>query len=110
MFDKNFIVLLNLFHRHPNLFLSILHKNKAFTEEFKTKLAKTSIKEKPYFTDMDKMIEYYVSLIADETAAEDKEKMWNDKLNQALVEQKYEDAAIIRDYMKKKKYKIRTQF
>lgn len=108
MFDKNFIVMLDLFYRHPNLFLSILHKNNAFTEEFKNKLSKTTIKDKPYFTDMEKMIEYYVSLIADENATEDKEKLWNDKLAQALVEQKYEDAAIIRDYMKKKKYKIRS--
>lgn len=106
MFDQNFKTLLELFTKHPNMFLSVLHKNSAFTEDFKKKLNKTILKDKPYFTDIEKMMEYYQTLINDENQSPNKEIVWNEKLRDALAEQKYEDAAIIRDYMKKKKYKI----
>jgi len=106
MFDQNFKQLLELFQKHPNMFLTILHRNEAFTEEFKKKLSITVIKEKPYFTDIEKMMEYYQTLINDDNQNVDKEILWNEKLRQAVADQKYEDAAIIRDYMKKKKYKI----
>lgn len=106
MFDQNFKILLDLFDKHPNMFLSILHKNDAFTENFKKKLSITVVKDKPYFTDMEKMMEYYQTLINDDNMNTDKEISWNEKLRKALMDQKYEDAAVIRDYMKKKKYKI----
>lgn len=106
MFDQNFKQLIDLFQKYPNMFLTILHKNNAFSEEFKKKLSKTIIKDKPYFTDIEKMMEYYQTLINDDNQNVDKEISWNEKLRQALADQKYEDAAIIRDYMKKKKYKI----
>lgn len=106
MFDKNFKTLLDLFNKHPNMFLSILHKNGAFTEDFKKKLSTTIIKDKPYFTDMEKMMDYYQTLINDDNTNSDKEISWNEKLRKALTDQKYEEAAVIRDYMKKKKFKI----
>jgi len=106
MFDQNFKILLDLFSKHPNMFLSILHKNGAFTEDFKKKLSVTVVKDKPYFTDMDKMMDYYQTLINDDNATTDQEIVWNEKLRKALVLQKYEDAAAIRDLMHKKKFKI----
>ena len=106
MFDQNFKALLEMFHKHPNMFLSVLHKNAAFTDDFKNKLNKTILKDKPYFTDIERMMEYYQARINDDNQNVDKEISWNEKLRLAISEQKYEDAAIIRDYMKKRKYKI----
>jgi hypothetical protein len=106
MFDHNFKLLLELFQKYPNMLLHILHKNEAFTEEFKLKLAKTEIKDKPYFTDVERMLEYYQTLINDDRVNADKEFTWNEKLRKALIAEKYMEAAKIRDYMKKHNYKI----
>lgn len=106
MFNRNFITLLKIFHRHPYMFLNFLLKNEAFNDDFKTKLKKTVIKEKPYFTDVTKMLDYYLNLITDDNMSVDKEAQWNNKLCKAIAQQRYEDAATIRDYMNSKKYKI----
>jgi len=105
--NRNLITLLKIFNKHPNMFINFLYKNNAFTETFKKKISKVVIKDKSNFIDIEKMLEYYLHLLDDqEINITDKCKVWNNKLYQAITEQRFEDAAKIRDYMNKKKYKI----
>lgn len=106
MFETNFITLLSMFKKHPYMFMNLMLKNNAFTDDFKKKLSNTTIKDKPYFTDINKMMDFYLNIIKDVDLNTDKEIQWNNKLCKAVVEQRFEEAAVIRDYMKLKKYKI----
>jgi len=106
-FNRNFITIIKIFNRHPNMLLNFLTKNGAFAETFKKKLARAILKDKPHFTNVETMIEYYVHLMdTEEPDAEDMSQVWNNKLYLAISEQRFEDAVGIRDYMNKRGYKI----
>lgn len=106
-FNRNLILLIKIFNKHPNMFISFLNKNNAFTDVFKKKISRASIKQKPSFADIDEMLEYYLHILDEqEINTSDKCKAWNAKLYDAISEQRFEDAAKIRDYMNKKNYKI----
>ncbi len=106
-FNRNFVTIIKIFNKHPNMLLNFFNKNEAFTDSFKKKLSRTIIKNKPHFTDLDKMLEYYLRLLdIQENDSIDKALLWNNKLYKAITEQRFEDAAKIRDYMLKKGYKI----
>jgi len=106
-YNHNFITLIKIFNHKPYMFLNFLNKHNAISDNFKTKLSNIILKDKPHFTDIDKMIDYY-SHILDEKDAKTKDKVadWNNKLYIAITEQRFEDAAKIRDYMNKRKFKI----
>jgi protein-arginine kinase activator protein McsA len=106
-FNRNFITIIKIFNKHPNMLLNFLSKNEAFTDTFKKKLSRTVLKNKPHFTDIDKMLEYYLRMLdVQENPGIDKSLLWNNKLHNAISEQRFEDAAKIRDYMNKRGYKI----
>lgn len=89
------------------MFLNFLNKHGALTDTFKEKIASIIIKDKPHFSDIDKMIEYYFQILDNkEINIKDKVTEWNNKLYLAINEQRFEDAAKIRDYMIKRKFKI----
>lgn len=106
-FSKNFVKLIKIFKSHPFMFLHFLESNNAIKQDFKNKLTKSLIKDKENFTDIDKMLKYYLTLLDTKNKPqEDSELDFNKKLFYLLSEQKYEEAAKLRDIMIKKNFKI----
>lgn len=114
---QNLIIILKLFKNRPYHLAKYLIDNNAFTDEFKVKLEKSdkldelskdelkSSVKTLYFVDISQMTDYFNSL-TDEKADSKKSKdvitkELNEKLDQCLKEEKYEDAIRIRDYMTK---------
>ena len=103
------IILLKMFNDRPNHLARYLLEHDAFTDIFMDKLTKSEILSKfstiqtehtpiPFFTDIKSMEDYYSSLVnnkIDQNIIDD----LNLKLASALIEERYEDAAEIRDYM-----------
>lgn len=107
MFNRNMVELIKIFNKHPYMFVNFLNKHDAFNENFKNTLTRIVLKQKPHFNDLDKMIDYYIHLLdTTEVSKKDKIMEWNTKLSVAISEQRYEDAAKIRDHMNKKGYNI----
>lgn len=106
--EENLLKIIKIFNGHPHIFISFLLTHNALSNNFKHALSNSTIKQKPKkFHDMEKAIEYYSALLIDETNKPDNEDEWNAKLLKAVMSQKYEDAAEIRDLMKKKGIKIK---
>lgn len=120
---KNLVILLKMFKNRPYHLAKYLVENSALTNDFITKLQNSeklkemSNEEKTseqkllpppvpvYFVDISQMENFYSSLIDDiKQLSKDKgidqiEKELNEKLDKCIKEEKYEDAARIRDYM-----------
>lgn len=95
---NNLVELLKLFKDRPYHLAKYLIEKDAFTEVFIKKLEKARIKNRDIiFTDITKMEEYYSSLI-DKIESNDIVSI-NNKLDQLLMDEKYEEAILIRDYM-----------
>jgi hypothetical protein len=117
---RNLVILLKMFKNRPYHLSKYLIDNDAFTKEFMKKIAENGKladlgqEEKPkgpvYFLDIGKMNDYYASLSdanMPKTAhsPEEVEAYLNAKLDSLIDEEKYEDAARLRDYMAKNKIK-----
>jgi len=119
---RNLVILLKMFKNRPYHLAKYLIENSAMTADFIKKVSENgklnSLSEeddKPkapiYFLDIGKMNDYYNSFADDikllergKTPAEI-EADFNAKLDKLLMEEKYEDAARVRDYMAKNKIK-----
>ena len=118
---RNLVILLKMFKNRPYHLAKYLIDNSAFTKEFMKKIEENGKLaelgqegDKPkgpvYFLDIGKMNDYYSSL-SDENvpktkySAEEVEEYLNAKLDSLVDEEKYEDAARLRDYMAKNKIK-----
>ena len=120
---RNLVILLKMFKNRPYHLAKYLIENSAFSSEFIKKVSEngklTNLSEEEdnkaknpiYFLDIGKMNDYYSSFTDDikllekgKTPAEI-EADFNEKLNKLLMEEKYEDAARVRDYMAKNKIK-----
>lgn len=113
IFKRKLIKLLKIFKDHPYMLADFLMKNNAMSSMFRKRLIKASIKDRNTinFIDFSKMIEYYDSILIDNAQKLPPEEYWNGKLSEAISDQKFEDAANIRDYMLAKGYEIKpTQF
>ena len=117
---RNLVILLKMFKNRPYHLSKYLIDNEAFTKEFMKKisengkLADLGQEDKPkgpvYFLDIGKMNDYYASLSesglsSTERSSEEAETYLNAKLDSLIDEEKYEDAARLRDYMAKNKIK-----
>ena len=115
---RNLVILLKMFKNRPYHLAKYLIENSAFTEDFMAKIAENGKlseigeEEKPkgpvYFLDIGKMNDYYASLSesglsSTERSSEEAETYLNAKLDSLIDEEKYEDAARLRDYMAKNK-------
>lgn len=112
---NNLINLLNLFKDRPNHLADFLLENKAFNKTFLDKIEKNDkIKksEEKDFNSILEMNEYYNSLIQNidmkKMTESELEEYYNDRLVFLIKEEKYEEAAKIRDYMTKNKIKKRN--
>lgn len=118
---RNLISILKLFQNRPYHLAKYLIENEAFTEEFLNKILNNkklnNLNEDDdsknqlqaiYFIDISHMKDYLNSLTDDsiDNTIDDEIKL-NQKLEIFLKEEKYEDAARIRDYMKKNNIQIK---
>lgn len=121
---RNLLIILKMFKNRPYHLAKYLVDNSAFDEAFIAKILKSEKlndinekeakdffpeSEKPiYFSSISEMNDYYNSLM-DEVNLADKTKLkktieemtssLNEKLNLMIREERYEDAARLRDYM-----------
>ena len=107
-FKKNLINFLKRFqNRHHHLAIFLI-QNSALTEVFIERIIKSGELDKPepIFNDISQMEEYYNSLIdLNITNEEEVTELLNKKLDVYILEEKFEEAAKLRDYMKKNKIK-----
>jgi hypothetical protein len=120
---RNLVILLKMFKNRPYHLTKYLIENSAFTEDFIKKISEndklSNISEedenKPkqpiYFLDIGKMNEHYnsftdeIKLLERGKTPKELELDLNEKLKKFIFEEKYEDAARVRDYMAKNKIK-----
>lgn len=120
---KNLVNLLKMFKNRPYHLAKYLIDNSAFNKDFTKKISENGklktiseedeekLKYTTYFLDINKMNDYYNSFTEDIKLLErgktplEIEQELNEKLNQFLFDEKYEDAARLRDYMIKNKIK-----
>ena len=105
---EKFIKILSIFKNKPNYLAKFLIKNLAINDSFINKLNENNINIdtenlKIDFNSISEMDNYYSSLIEfdNDLNKEESEKYFNEKLKIAIEEERYEDAAYIRDFMKK---------
>ncbi len=115
---RSLVVLLKMFKNRPYHLAKYMVDNSALSKDFINKLLKSDKlkelsedeSEKPsvtpvYFVDITQMEEFYTSFVDDikqiskEKSLEELTKELNDKLDTCIRNEKYEDAARIRDYM-----------
>ncbi len=118
---KNLVQLLKMFDGRPNHLAKYLLDNSALNKDFTQrisdnyKLKKISKKGEeahmPYFTDITHMTEFYASFsddikrLTDGKTQEEITSDLNSQLNEYVLNEKYEDAARLRDYMFKNNIK-----
>lgn len=110
---RNFVTLLKLFKNRPYHLAKYLIQNGAIKEEFLSKIVNSdrlrNIKEGEFdekiFMDINQMNDFFNSLTIEVKKlsmfkTDDEIKIdLNNKLSELLKEEKYEEAAILRDYM-----------
>jgi hypothetical protein len=112
---RNLVILLKMFKNRPFHLAKYLIENSALNEDFIKKLSDSEklkefseddeLKSKTLFLDINQMNDYYNSLTDDikkigvaKTPEEIAEAL-NQKLESLILEENYEDAASLRDYM-----------
>jgi len=109
---RNLYLLLKVFKNRPFHLAKYLLDNKALNDSFLKKVAESDkiknlseIDENKYFSDINQMNDFFNNLANDTKklgftkSDEEISKELSDKLNTLLKEEKYEEAAILRDYM-----------
>lgn len=113
---KKLITLLKLFKNRPYHLAKYLIDNSAFSKEFIehllnskkiNDLSEVDMDITKNFTSISQMEDFYTSLINDIDVKNEKEvqEKLNSKLNDLIKNEKYEDAAKLRDYMKRNNIK-----
>lgn len=111
-FHKNLISLLKVFKNRPYHLSKYLIDNNAFNKEFiqkiqnSAKLSELNEIETKYFSSISQMEDFYNSLLEEGVVNTKKTKKeltieLNNKLIQLINDEKYEEAAALRDYMLK---------
>lgn len=111
----NLINFLKLFKNRPYHLAKYLTDNSALTKTFINKLNKSEvlvklkgdIKEEVYFMDISDMDDFFNSILEPSKNKNSEEtcKELNNKLSEFISKEKFEEAAKLRDYMKKKSIK-----
>jgi hypothetical protein len=112
---QRLVILLKLFKNRPYHLSKYLLDNSAFNKNFLKKISQSKkiselfddeeyISEIIYFNNISEMSRFYDSIIddyIDENLSEDITKSLNDELDNLIKQEKFEEAAKIRDYMSK---------
>ena len=112
---RNLVILLKMFKNRPFHLAKYLIENSALKEDFFEKISNSeklkelseddNLKSKNLFLDINQMNDYYNSLTDDikkiglTKNPEEIAEALNQKLESLIMEEKYEDAARLRDYM-----------
>lgn len=119
---RNLVILLKIFKDRPNHLAKYLLDNDALTNDFLDNVSKSKklnehnleenfnyflkgvdIDNVPFFTDYDEMKRYYNNMIKEElldtSDNSNLEIELNEKLKRLVINDKFEDAAKLRDYM-----------
>ena len=119
---RNLVILLKMFKNRPYHLAKYLIENSAFSNDFIKKVVENAklinlseeenqTKQPIYFLDIGKMNDHYSSFTDEIKLLErgktpmEVEMELNEKLDKLLFDEKYEDAARVRDYMAKNKIK-----
>ena len=119
---RNLVILLKMFKNRPYHLAKYLIENSAFSNDFIKKVSENAklinlseednqSKQPIYFLDIGKMNDHYSSFTDEIKLLErgktpmEIEMELNEKLDKLLFDEKYEDAARVRDYMTKNKIK-----
>lgn len=119
---RNLVILLKMFKNRPYHLAKYLIENSAFSNDFIKKVVENGklinlseednqAKQPIYFLDIGKMNDHYSSFTDEIKLLErgktpmEIEMELNEKLDKLLFDEKYEDAARVRDYMAKNKIK-----
>lgn len=112
---QRLVILLKLFKNRPYHLSKYLLDNSAFNKNFLKKISQSKkiselfddeeyISEIIYFNNISEMSRFYDSIIddyIDENISEDITQSLNDELDNLIKQEKFEEAAKIRDYMAK---------
>lgn len=121
-FYNDLVTFLKMFKNRPNHLAKYLLDNYAVNKDFLKKISNNDqlkslsnndekLNSPIYFADINKMNDYYNSFTDDikrlnkGKTPEEIEKEMNDKLEKFISDEKYEDAARLRDYMQRSKIK-----
>lgn len=108
-FQNNLINFLKLFKNRPYHLAKYLIDNSALTKDFHNKIAKSDkLENNKYFSDITEMNEFYNSILdvkKSKKSIEEITKQSNDKMDELIKSEKFEEAAKLRDYMNKNKIK-----
>jgi hypothetical protein len=121
-FYNNLVNFLKMFKNRPNHLAKYLLDNSAINKDFINKISNNDqlknlsneddlLSSPIYFADINKMNDYYNSFTEDikklnkGKTPEEIEREMNDQLNKFIYDEKYEDAARLRDYMQRSKIK-----
>jgi hypothetical protein len=112
---RNLVILLKIFKNRPFHLAKYLIENSALNDDFLSKLSNSEklkefseddeLKSKNLFLDINQMNDYYNSLTDDikkigvAKTPEEIAQALNQKLESLILEENYEDAARLRDYM-----------
>ena len=104
------INLLSYFKNKPNTLAKFLIDNNAFNKTFINKISKSNLHELmklEYISDITKMEDFYNSLLDNKQNKTSEEIIIdiNNNLDEMIKNERFEDAAILRDYMIKKSIK-----
>lgn len=120
---RNLVNLLKMFKNRPYHLAKYLIENSAFSKDFIKKVSENGkltnlsedsdekAKQPIYFLDIGKMNDHYntftdeIKLLERGKTPLEIESDFNEKLNKLLFDEKYEEAARVRDYMEKNKIK-----
>jgi hypothetical protein len=124
---RNLIAILKLFKNRPYHLAKYLIENEAFNDRFISKLLESdklneigqeeskALVKAVYFVDISQMTDYFNSLTEEDFKSKKKSinnltpDQLNQKLEQYLKEERYEDAIRIRDYMVKHNVKRNSE-
>ena len=109
-FQNNLVLFLKLFKNRPYHLAKYLVDNSALNKNFIDKIMKSDKLEKSdkYFSDISQMNDFYNSLLDTKDlkkSIEEIVKETNEKMDDLIKTEKFEDAARLRDYMNKHKIK-----
>lgn len=114
---RNLVILLKMFKNRPYHLAKYLIENSAFSEDFVKKISENEKlsgmseedegrpKQPIYFLDIGKMNEHYssftdeIKLLESGKTPKEMESDLNEKLKKLISEERYEEAAKVRDYM-----------
>ena len=114
-FEKNLILLLKIFNDRPNHLSKFLIENNSFNQDFidlvmnsdKLNKLKDFDMSKLDFSDFKEMNDFFENLIDAEKLKENIGQDLNNKLFDLISQERFEEAAMLRDEMNKKNIKIK---